>query len=344
MKNYVKLMLKKFIYLRYYYFLNPFLFNAMMKKYIIKKLIPINFFLFFVGFGFAQTPIQKIGITKNYELEKLKDLENTFEKDYLAEYSEALRLANLNGWAISYTDNKGALHQLRKVINGKPFYISTTNVNAAISTRADYMHNGGGLGLDIEGQGMTAHVWDGGVARATHQEYDGSGGTDRFSVGDGSSTLNFHAAHVTGTIIASGFSANAKGMAPQASAIGYDWNNDLSEAAAAASNGMLVSNHSYGYVYTNFTGASSWIIGAYVQESKDWDDLMYNAPYYLMVTSAGNDGADELTNSNPLGGDSAYDNLTGATNSKNNLVIANGLDASINVLRMGRTFRKAGSH
>ena len=88
---------------------------------------------------------------------------------------------------------------------------------------------------------MTAHVWDGGLARGTHQEFDGIGGDNRFTIGDNSTTLNFHASHVTGTIIASGFVASAKGMAPQALGVGYDWNSDESEVTLAASNGMLVS-------------------------------------------------------------------------------------------------------
>ena len=303
----------------------------MKNNYSIKKILILNSFLLCIGFGYAQTPIQKKEITKDYSLEKLKDLEVNFDKAFLTEYNKAVQLANLNGWPITFTDDKGSFHQIRKVLNGNPIYIKTFNTAAAISTRTDYLHNGGGLGLDIEGQGMTAHVWDAGLARVTHQEYDGTGGTDRYSVGDGSSALHYHSAHVAGTIIASGFSPNAKGMAPQASAIGYDWNSDLAEATTAAANGMLISNHSYGYDYTGLAGASSWIIGAYIQESKDWDDVMYNAPYYLMVVAAGNDGADELTNSDPLGGNAAYDKLSGQATSKNGLVVANGQDANINV-------------
>ena len=303
----------------------------MENNYSIKKILILNFFLFFIGFAFAQTPIQKKKITKDYNLNKLKDSEISHAKSFLAEYSEAVRLANINGWPIKYTDDKGSVHQLRKVINGRPIYIATHNTDAAISTRADYMHNGGGLGLDVEGQAMTAHVWDEGVARTTHQEYDGTGGTDRYSIGDGSTALSTHSAHVAGTIMASGFSPNAKGMAPQANAVGYDWNSDLAEATAAAANGMLVSNHSYGVPTSSLTGVNSWILGAYVQDSKNWDDLMYNAPYYLYVASAGNDGGDEISNSDPLGGNAAYDKLSFDKTSKNSLVVANGLDASINV-------------
>ena len=136
--------------------------------------------------------------------------------------------------------------ELERVVDGQPIYYTTFNVAAAESTRADHLHTGGSLGLNVDGQNMIAHVWDGGLARSSHQEYDGAGGTNRFTVGDNSGTLNFHAAHVTGTIIASGVVPAAKGMAPQARAIGYDWNSDTSEAAVAAANGMLISNHSYG--------------------------------------------------------------------------------------------------
>ena len=98
---------------------------------------------------------------------------------------------------------------------------------------------------------MTAHVWDGGHARVTHQEYDGPGGSNRVSIQDaaseGGTQLNFHAAHVTGTITASGVDPNAKGMAPQSKIHGYMWNNDVAEATTAAANGMIISNHSYGF-------------------------------------------------------------------------------------------------
>src|SRR5690606_38546525 len=142
-------------------------------------------------------------------------------------------------------------------------------------------------GLNLNGADLTAHVWDGGLARASHQEYAGAGGDNRFSIGDGTTTINFHAAHVAGTIMASGLGAAAKGMAWQANAVGYDWNSDTAEATTAASNGMIISNHSYGY------GASgipdSWF-GQYGQDARDWDVIMRNAPYYLMVVAAGNDG------------------------------------------------------
>ena len=49
-----------------------------------------------------------------------------------------------------------------------------------------------------------------------------------------------------------------------------------------------------------------------------------------MVVAAGNEGNDDTVNLDPLSGENSYDKLTGHSTSKNNLVIANGIDADIN--------------
>ncbi len=121
-------------------------------------------------------------------------------------------------------------------------------------------------------------------------------------------------------------------MAPQSKVIGYDWNSDESEAVLSALNGMLISNHSYGLAERDLGGQPllpNYYFGAYITESKNWDEIMFNAPYYLMVVAAGNSGNDNTVNGAPLNGFSAYDKLTGHSTSKNNLVVANAQDANI---------------
>jgi len=71
-----------------------------------------------------------------------------------------------------------------------------------------------------------------------------------------------------------------------------------------------------------------YYFGAYITDSRDWDNLLFNAPYYLMVVAAGNDGNTNY-NGAPLAGNSAYDKLTGHATSKNNLVVANANDANV---------------
>ena len=302
-----------------------------MKKNYLKNL----FFMmsFFVVLPImAQTQLQKDQITSRYDKQKFNQLKSEFSQKTNFEKQRALQLAKTNNWP-TIIEKDGKYAEIQKVVDGKPIYYTTFNVDAARSTRTNHLNSGGSLGLNLNGQNMTAYVWDGGLARASHQEYDGAGGNNRFSIGDGSSTLNFHAAHVTGTIIASGVQAAAKGMAPHASAIGSDWNNDIAEATIAASNGMLVSNHSYGFATRNPNTGQPWLpdhyFGGYIDDSRDWDNLMFNAPNYLMVVAAGNDGNDNSANGAPLNGNSSYDKLTGHSTSKNNLVVANAQDANI---------------
>ncbi len=272
-------------------------------------------------------------IRQGYNLVKLEKIQQHLKTVAKQEKKLALQIAKQRGWEEKIFLDDGRMLELQKVDNGKPIYYTTFNVDAARSTRTDHLHSGGSLGLNLMGQGMTAYVWDGGGTRITHQEFDGAGGTNRVSIIDGS-TLNgnsFHAQHVTGTIVASGVQANAKGMAPYAQARTADWNNDKSEATSQASNGMLLSNHSYGYAFRNQFGQvqlPQHYFGGYITESRDWDEIMFNAPNYLMVVAAGNDGNDNTANQNPTGG-SGWDKLTGHSTSKNNLVVANAQDANI---------------
>lgn len=279
----------------------------------------------------AQTPEQKREIIRNYDQTQLGLLQRQYQQKQTERKQEAVQLAQQRGWDLIRENNDGSLEELMAVTpDGQPIYYTIFNVDAARSTRTNFVNIGGALGLSLDGQNMTAHVWDGGPTRITHQEFDGPGGNNRVSIGDGVTALNgnsFHAQHVTGTIMASGVVAAAKGMAPQAFAVTHDWTNDLSEATSAAASGMLISNHSYGY---NASFLPDWYFGAYIAESRDWDNLMYNSPFYLMVVAAGNDGNNNSANGAPLGGNSSFDKLSGHSTAKNNMVVANAQDASIN--------------
>ncbi|WP_421764917.1 S8 family serine peptidase [Ekhidna sp.] len=280
---------------------------------------------------FAQTPQQRQEISNNYDKAKLTQLKQDFKAKEEQRKARAINLASLRGWEILKANSDGSVDELVAVSDdGHPIYYTIYNEDAARSTRANHLNIGGSLGLSLDGDNLTAHVWDGGATRVTHQEFDGPGGTNRVTINDGVTSLNgnsFHAQHVTGTIVASGVQAAAKGMAPRANALTHDWNNDLSEATTEAAAGMLLSNHSYGY---RASLVPDWYFGAYLDESRDWDALMYNSPYYLMVVAAGNDGNDNSSNGNPLAGQSSFDKLTGHSTSKNNMVVANGQDANVN--------------
>ncbi|KIX21113.1 hypothetical protein SY27_10125 [Flavobacterium sp. 316] len=287
--------------------------------------------LFSMSNSFGQTEMERKQITNEYNVQQITKMSNSFLEKEKANKKAAIEFAKSNNIPIYVNLKDGGYAELQRVdADGSLIYYSTFNVAAAKSTRANHLHSGGSLGLNLNGQNMIAYVWDGGHARVTHQEYDGAGGSNRVSVEDaaseGGTQLNFHAAHVTGTIAASGVVANAKGMAPQSRVRGYMWNNDLSEATSAAANGMLISNHSYGF---RSDLVPDYYFGAYINDSRDWDNLMYNAPNYLMVVAAGNDGGTNY-NSQPLNSSfPQYDKLTGHSTSKNNLVVANAQDANI---------------
>ncbi|MDW3196908.1 MAG: S8 family serine peptidase [Cytophagales bacterium] len=291
---------------------------------------------FFASFSvLAQTAQQRQAIINQSNGPNLKAIQNRLTQTMELEKQIATNFALQNNLPLRYTlpDGSGEAELMKIGPNGKLFYYVTDNVDAAVSTRTNFLNSGGGLGLNLDGQGMTAYVWDGGAVRATHQEFDGAGGNNRASQIDGATSQSSHATHVTGTIIASGFQAAAKGMATYAQSSNSDWNSDLAEMTTAAANGMLLSNHSYGFGWRNQFGQvqlPAYYGGAYIAESRDVDEIMYNAPFYLMVSSAGNDGDDNTANSSPLEGNSSFDKLNAYKTSKNNLVVAAANDVSVN--------------
>ncbi|MGB4773899.1 MAG: S8 family serine peptidase [Daejeonella sp.] len=273
----------------------------------------------------AQTKEEILKIQEASNMQELQLLSIKYKQMDEERNARVNLVAQQNNWPIFKYNPNSSFDQLMDVSeDGKPIYYTISNVTAAKSTRTNHLNAGGSLGLNLNGQNITTHVWDAGPVRTSHQEFGG-----RVAIGDGVTVLNnnsYHSTHVTGTIAAAGVVAAAKGMAPQANVKTYEWNNDLSEATTAAANGMLVSNHSYGYLSNE---VPDWWFGAYIGVSRDWDKLMFNAPYYLMVKSAGNDGNNNTANALPLNGNPNFDKLTGRNTSKNNLLVANAQDAII---------------
>jgi hypothetical protein len=219
------------------------------------------------------------------------------------------------------------------VVNNKPVYITSHNTAAAEATRANFMHTGGGLGLDIEGQGMTIGVWDEENVLYNHDEFYGSfpnSNEIRVTTPDYEidQLYDDHGTHVAGTIAAKGVNSSAKGMAPRAYVVSYTWGSDIIEVEnEIETNGLLISNHSYGIPVQRegILYPSAWRMGNYDTQAYFWDDVHFTFPYYLQVVSAGNDG----NFSYPEASYDGYDKLTGEKNSKNNLVVANAQDPGI---------------
>ncbi len=214
---------------------------------------------------------------------------------------EATEYARRSGLAERRVYTNGTILEIRRLSpTGRPIFNKTFNLNSAKSISTDKVWEGGASGLDLSGAGTVVGVWDGGKIRSTHVEFEG-----RARLLDNASDLTDHGTHVAGTVGSAGLSSNAKGMAFKTTLDCYDWNNDVAEIRSAASSGLLLSNHSYGYVqgfdYNDDKNRWEWWgdpgisetedynFGFYGTESRDLDDIAYDFPKYLYVKSAGND-------------------------------------------------------
>ncbi len=260
---------------------------------------------------FAQTDEDKVKILAATNVAELNRLAVVYDSIAKAEKQEALNAAAFNNWRIKYEIENGGVAELMRLDENKnPVYFATDNAGAAITTRANRLNTGGSLGLALDGQNMTIGIWDGGKVRNTHNLL-----TPRVTQVDNAPALSAHATHVAGTMMGNGTaSTSAKGMAPVANLRAYDWNSDVSEVTAAAANGLLISNHSYGYD-PDSVPIFKW--GRYDSDSRSFDNVMFNAPYYLFVNSAGNS-----RNGGHNDDKDGYDLLAGKSCAKNALIVA----------------------
>lgn len=221
---------------------------------------------------------------------------------YHTSHQKALTLAPSHGWMVRKQLKNGGIISLQGVNDlGFPVYIKTNdNVISAATTQTNTVQPGGSSGLNLSGSGNFLNnklaIWDGGAVYAAHQEFSGK----TISIKTNQSVLD-HSTHVAGTMIAKGVYPPAKGMAfNEATLTSYDFDNDISSITAAAPN-LLLSNHSYGdeagwdvdnngnWVWYGIPGDTvDYTFGIYNDRTQAYDQIAYNAPYYLIVESAGN--------------------------------------------------------
>lgn len=260
--------------------------------------------LFLILIVFAQSPIQLQRVLKDTKVAKLQADANIYLQQAEEQKALADRKAIENGWPITMETDSSFAELIRLDEFGQPVYYITANNDAAISTSTRHLNPGGSLGLNLEGTGMIIGEWDEGSILSTHQEFNNTGSC-RVILGETNpSSVRYHSTHVAGTLIAGGVEDYAKGMAPNAHLISYNWYSNQTEMALAASNGLLLSNHSYGIAagwQKLYTGNWTWYgnpsisdqedykFGFYDGTTKNWDNIVYNAPYFLIVKCAMND-------------------------------------------------------
>lgn len=265
--------------------------------------------MFFILFAFqislGQTISEREKITSTYDEKKTIKLKERFNSDF--KFQKNLINIYKSKKLILDTEKRN----LQRIYDGIPIYFTTDNTESGITINVNSLYTGGELGLNLSGAGFTAGVWDSGKVRSTHQEFS----NDKIILGDDYTSLSSHATHVSGTIISAGIDSKSKGIAYKGTAKTFYWDSDISEMANFASEGFLVSNHSYGYT---LGGLANWRFGAYDQTSRDYDMISDLFPYYQIVVAAGNSRNlihPQITAKN------GFDLLTGSTLSKNCLVV-----------------------
>lgn len=220
-----------------------------------------------------------------------------------SEYTKALSMAKQRNWPLIINSRNGARATLVGVdaFNFPKYYITHNNSIAAATTRTNQLWPGGASGLNLSGSSANMKnkiaIWDGGTILSSHVELTG-----RITQKDNPPATDNHATHVAGTMMATGINPSAKGMSHGVQGmIAYDFTNDNSEIASEAS-GLLISNHSYSIISGwNFNSAQNrwefygrpgenedYKFGYYSNDAQELDSIAYNAPFYLIVKSAGN--------------------------------------------------------
>lgn len=253
-----------------------------------------NFFLVLILFALQTVTL----IAQNpQQLARLHELGVYFAERHTQKRAEALaRARTLRMPTVQDIPGLGRM-ELMYFEDNQPVYYTTYNLTAAKTTSTNHIQVGGSTGYDLTGSTETLGIWDAGTALTTHQEFGG-----RITKSDGATSTHYHATHVAGTMAASGMVSSAKGMSTKALLHSYDWYNDFSEMSFAAAAGMLVSNHSYGFVrgwdgdtwYGNpsISTTEDYKFGFYDVYSRDLDFVANAAPYYNIVWAAGNDRND----------------------------------------------------
>ncbi len=291
--------------------------------------LKLLFIILCSNFIFAQTPEQIRWVNAQSTSKLPAEFMTKFEQSLEERKSRIEAYVKKNNIPYIQRNKDGIVTTIYDVIDGQPIYLQTDNTRAAEYTRITQLQDNQLLNLNLSGQGYKVYVWDSGHARLTHQEFQNDDNQTKIRIGEGASaySLDSHATHVTGTIAAKGKRFDIRGGAYLLdSIIAYDFFNADQEAFDLVGDGILTSNHSYGFSGSNIQSLGlSNLFGAYMDRSRNWDVITFNDPYHLPVISAGNDGNASF-NDNPLDPTKpTYDKLSGAKTSKNTLVVANGM-------------------
>jgi hypothetical protein len=251
--------------------------------------------------------LNTISFSQSFDAQKLREIARDKTLKHERDKAAAKEKFKLK---VEERDAKGDRVSFQSFDNGLPVYYGTNNSVSAQTMGTNYVRLGAAErnGFNLNGEGVTIGIWDGGSPLTTHLEFTDALGVSRVTIRDPAANVALHPTHVAGTLAAEGTDATAIGMAPASLLDSYEFNNDAAEMATAAANGLSLSNHSYGLLTGWGTTVASdgftyWIwradpaisateesrFGFYNATPQGYDQIAFNAPNYLMVLSAGND-------------------------------------------------------
>ncbi|SDH58979.1 S8 family serine peptidase [Myroides phaeus] len=300
----------------------------------MKRIHSILFISFFTLSVSAQNVNVRKELTASYDKEQGELLLSQFQREYEIEREGVRLFLNNSKKEERGVFADGRVFQIKRIDeSGLPLYYTTSNLESRRINQVDAIKED--LGVTLDGRNMIVGVWDGQVALDVHREFVVNG-VSEVKLGDPISSLEKmtekelktnqksrnHATHVVGTIKAKGVFNKAKGIAPNAKVVSFDWINDASEMAKMAKEGLLVSNHSYGIAAVDedlVPLVPVSYFGVYNKEASKFDKVAYTYPYFQSVVSAGNDRLEfDLVNESKYGNDL----LLGTANAKNVIVVA----------------------
>lgn len=227
----------------------------------------------------------------------------------------AVNRLKTRGFKEVIVDGENVKQLINEDEQGHPLYYTTLNANPSKRIKANKFYSGQGLGLNISGQGMIIGQWDYSKPRLTHQLLMGKISYDA----NQNPAISRHSTHIAGTLIGNNTSnPNATGIAYDATSKAYDWVNDTEEMTTEALEGMLIANNSYGFdpIYLQ-----TYQFGKYNITAQEWDNVMYNAPYFQIVKAVGNARSINPSIAPQVSAKQGYDLLEGGGVAKNVLVV-----------------------
>ncbi len=277
------------------------------------QIIALAIIVFIQLEGVAQNDNDRSYIIKQTNTEALKKIAKSKKQHYTIALNEALR-QGVKKEIVNNKKEKGYLSGFD--LKGVPVYDFDDNVDVATTGRIDKIWNGGSSGLNLTGAGIEIGHWEaGGLALTTHQELTG-----KITHAE-AEAVSSHSTHTACTMLGTGIDADARGMAPSTTIVSRRSNNDETEIANFGAAGGLLSNHSYS---TGDPNGTTELYGVYTNNAKEWDDILFNAPYLSLNKSAGNNRNDGVNT-----GDNGYDIIYTVATCKNLITVGAVDDVSV---------------